>query len=60
MKYGKIAAKNKNNNYSVRNINFPLILTEKYNLYLNKNKSKTKKNLPKTHKLTSLSALFQK
>lgn len=22
MKYGKIAAKNKNNNYSVRNINF--------------------------------------
>ena len=39
---------------------FPLILTEKYNFSLNKNKNKIKKNLLKTYKLTSLSALFQK
>lgn len=39
---------------------FPLKLTEKYNLSLNENKNKIKKNLLKTHKLTSLSALFQK
>ena len=38
----------------------PLILTKKYNISLNKNNNKTKKNLPKTYKLTSLSALFQK
>lgn len=60
MKYGKITAKNKNNNYSVRNINFSPDLTEKYNLSLNKNNNKTKKNLLETYKLTSLSALFQK
>ena len=37
---------------------FTLILTEKYNLSLNKTRTEIKKNLLKTYKLTYLSALF--
>ena len=37
---------------------FPLILTEKYNLSLNKTRTKIKKNLLKTYKITPLSASF--
>lgn len=34
MKYGKIATKNKNNNYSVRNINFSPYFNRKNTIFL--------------------------